>query len=140
MMLCDVVTIYSETQSLTRLAENILLESFPGRIHHYEATLPHQNLPPRMTYVPVSSLQQAIELSNQGGSFIWLGASFRKPALGLNPIVAVCGVNSVSVCRRAIQVAGNHLITVDQVGTLFVAFLPGCMRRPKRHGVPVHRP
>jgi hypothetical protein len=140
MMLSDVVTIYSETESLTRLAETILLESFSGQIHHHEATSAHRILTPQMTYVPVSSVQQAIELSNQGGSFIWLGSSVRRPDRRLNPVVAICGVNSVSVCRRAIQIAGNHLISAEQVDSLFVAFLPGCMRSPNRHGVPEHRP
>lgn len=139
MMLSNIVTIYSETESLTRLAETILLESFSFHIRHHEGTSPHQLLTPRMAYVPVSSHQQAAELSNQGGSLFWLGSSVRQPARGLNPVVAICGVNSVSVCRRAIQIAGNHLITAEQVDSLFVAFLPGYMRRPNRHNAPEHR-
>jgi hypothetical protein len=133
MMLSDVVAICSETESLTRLAERILLERFPNRIHHHTAILSNKHLGHRLTYIPVSSLQQAAELSCQGGLVIWLGASIRHPAQGLNPVVAISGVNSVSVCERAIQVAGNHLLTADPVDSLFVAFMPGSMRRPDRH-------
>ena len=133
MMLSDVVAICSEIEPLTRLAERILLKRFPNHIHHHAAILPNKHLTHRMIYVPVSSFQQAAELSHQGVLLIWLGASTRRPAPGLNPIVAISGVNSVSVCERAIQVAGNHLLTADPVDSLFVAFMPGSMRRPDRH-------
>jgi|TARA_R110000823_G_scaffold222648_1_gene350969 hypothetical protein len=129
MMLSDVVAISSETEPLTRLAERILLERFPNRIHHHAAILPNQHLSHRMMYVPVSSFQQAAEFSHQGGLLIWLGASTGRPAPGLNPVVAISGVNSVSACERAMQVAGNHLLTADQLDSLFVAFLPGFKHR-----------
>lgn len=133
MMLSNVVAVCSETESLTRLAERTLLDRFSDRIRHHSTILPNKQLNQRMVCVPVCSLQQAAELSHQGGLLIWLGSSLRHPAPGLNPVVAIGGVNSVSVCKRAIQIAGNHLLTTDQVDSLSLVFLPGSMRRPSRH-------
>ena len=132
-MLSNVVAICSETESLTRLAERTLLDRFSDRIRHHATLPPIIHFNQRIIYVPVHSLQQAAEFSHQGGLLIWLGSSSRHPAPELNPVVAIGGVNSVSACKRAIQLAGNHLLTTDQVDSLSVVLLPGSMRRSSRH-------
>jgi hypothetical protein len=130
-MLSNLVSIYSETPSLTLLSERILLKEFSDIIRSHE-TAPFQQRHTSLIYVPVSSVEQAAELSRQGGLLIWLTTSIRHtPAKSLKPTVAIRGVNTVSACRRAIQIAGNHVITGDQIDTLTLVMLPDCTQAAK---------
>jgi hypothetical protein len=130
-MLSNLISIYSETPSLTLLSERILLKEFSGMIRSHETAL-FQRRHTSLIYVPVSSVKQAAELSRQGGLLIWLTTSIRHtPAKSLKPTVAIRGVNTVSACRRAIQIAGNHVITGDQIDTLTLVMLPDCTQAAK---------
>jgi hypothetical protein len=130
-MLSNLVSIYSETPSLTLLSERILLKEFSGMIRSHETAV-SQRRHTSLIYVPVSSARQAAELSLQGGLLIWLTTSIRQtPDQSLGPTVAIRGVNTVSACRRAIQIAGNHVITGDQIDTLTLVMLPDCTQASK---------
>jgi hypothetical protein len=130
-MLSNLVSIYSETPSLTVLSARILLKEFSDMIRSHETAL-FQRRHTSLIYVPVNSVKQAAELSLQGGLLIWLTTSIRHtPAKSLKPTVAIRGVNTVSACRRAIQIAGNHVITEDQIDTLTLVMLPDCTRASK---------